>query len=538
MFSWPRFSISCALALIASSPVGQAIILYRTADPSANTTAPTGPLANSGWQYEGTFGDYLGTVIAHHYFITAQHIGTFSTFTFQGIDYPAIESFDDPDSDLRLWKVDEAFPIHARLYSHHNEVGGHALAIGRGTQRGGDRIVDGLLRGWDWGATDEVQRWGENTVADIRQLIAGQDQLYLLFDENGLPNECHLSSGDSGGAVFVLDSGGWRLAGINYDVDMFAHNPDGTGLYAAALYDERGSFLPDGTLVTGKSPVPSGFYATRISSRIDWINSIASPRLVNLSTRVEVGVGDNVSIAGFIIEGDPGETKSLIVRGLGPSLETNGTPLSGRLSDPLIQLYNSSGVLIASNDNWRATQENEIAASGLAPSDDHEAAVLVDLGPGSYTAVLAGANQATGTGLVEVYELDSGDDARLLNLSTRGFVGTNEQVLIGGVIVRSGSNQLILRALGPELADRNVGGVLSDPTIELHDADGTVIASNDDWKSDPNHAAIANLGLAPLDPQESALMLSPGIGSYTAVVSGADETTGVALLEAYLLDDD
>jgi hypothetical protein len=526
-----------AAILFATSAVVDGIILYRTGDPSANTTAPVGTLANSGWQYEGTFGDYLGTVIAPQYFITAGHIGDFDTFSFQGKSYNVVSSFDDPSSDLRLWKVSGTFPIFAPLQGHSDEVGGHIVAIGRGTQRGTEHIIDSILRGWNWGATDKVQRWGENIVADVRQLVPGQDQLYCLFDKEGLPDECHISSGDSGGGVFVQDGSIWRLAGVNFDADSFAQDPDGTGIYQAALFDERGVYLPDGTFVTGDSPVPSGFYSTRISSRIDWIVSIVAPRLANLSARVAVGLGDDVSIAGFIIGGPVAETKSVIVRGIGPSLQVGGVPLLGRLLDPVINLYDSSGALVASNDNWRTTQEAEIIASGLAPEDDDEAAIIADLAPGSYTAVLSGAGNTSGTGLVEVYEGNEGDTTRLFNLAARGFVGTNDQVLIGGVIVRSDSDQLVLRGLGPELADRGVAGVVQDPVLELHDAMGNLLETNDDWKAGPDHATISSLGLAPADPRESALIFEPGIGSYTAVLSGAGGTTGVGLLEAYLIDD-
>lgn len=530
-----RLLLVAAILFLTSAP-GKGIILYRTGDPAANTTAPDGTLLDSGWQYQGAFGDFLGTVIAPHFFITAQHIGEFDTFTFQRTTYNVVASFDDPASDLRLCKISGTFPFYAPLEGHSDEIGGHVVAIGRGAQRGSEHSTNGVLQGWNWGIGDQVQRWGENTVAAIRQLVAGQDQLYCLFDRAGLPNECHLSGGDSGGGVFLQDGSVWRLAGVNFDADSFAQNPDGTLIYQAAIFDERGLYLPDGTLVTGDSPVPSGFYATRISSRIDWIVSIAAPRLANLSARVAVGLDDNVSIAGFIVDGPAGSAKSVIVRGIGPSLAVGGVPLLGRLLDPVLNLYDASGTLVTSNDNWRATQELELLATGLAPENDDEAAILVDLSPGSYTAVLSGANNTSGVGLVEVYEGNQGDTARLLNLSARAFVGANDEVLIGGVIVRSDDDQLALRGLGPELAGRGVAGALQDPVLELHDAFGNLVATNDDWKSDPDHGTISTLGLAPADLSESALLLEPGIGTYTAVLSGANGTTGVGLLEAYLIE--
>jgi hypothetical protein len=223
--------------------LARSIILYCTADPTANTTAPTGSLANSGWQYEGTYGSFLGTPIAPHFFITAQHFGVVSNnFTFQGANYTIVNSYDDPSSDLRIFEVAETFPSYAPFYTGSDEVRQHLIVIGRGTQRGSAITTNGVARGWQWRGTDEVQRWGENTVAAIRSTSSAGDMLYALFDANGLPNECQLSSGDSGGGVFIDDNGVWRLAGINYDVDYVCTGPNGSGILYAALFDER-SFL-------------------------------------------------------------------------------------------------------------------------------------------------------------------------------------------------------------------------------------------------------------------------------------------------------
>jgi hypothetical protein len=260
------------LALFAFAVAADGVILFRTDDPTANTTEPSGSLAGSGWQYEGNFGAYLGTAIAPHYFITAKHLGQVSDkFVYHGVNYTIIGGggFADPSSDLRIFQVAETLPNYAPLYTRSDEVGRHLVVIGRGTQRGFKRIVNGQLRGWNYGSSDSVRRWGENQVASL----AG-DRLYVLFHRDGLPQEAHLSGGDSGGAVFISDGGIWKLAGINSDVDHFASGPDGGGPYYAAMFDERGSYLSDGTVVTGDAPVPSGFYAARISSRVAWINSI------------------------------------------------------------------------------------------------------------------------------------------------------------------------------------------------------------------------------------------------------------------------
>ena len=257
-------------ALVSFSAVTHGVILFRTGDPTANTTEPTGALAGSGWQYEGNFGTKLGTAIAPHFFITAKHLGTEETeFSFHGEKYPIVRSFEDPKADLRIFEVSGTLPVCAPLYAKTDEVGKRLVVIGRGTQRGTERILDGKLRGWNWGGVDLLTRWGENQVARIIG-----DQLYATFDRAGLAQEAHLSSGDSGGAIFLRDGDVWKLAGINTDVDHFASGPNGGGSYEAALFDQRGSYGSDGKLVTGDAPVPSGFYAARISARVAWINSI------------------------------------------------------------------------------------------------------------------------------------------------------------------------------------------------------------------------------------------------------------------------
>lgn len=270
-----RLSLFIAALFCFTSGAG-AIILYRTADPRANSTEPTGELTGSGWQYQGMFGDFLGTPIAPRFFISAKHLGGASDkFTYRGAVYTVVRGFDDPKSDLKIHEVAETFPAFAPLYTKGDEIGQRLVMFGRGTRRGAERIVNGQARGWEWGASDSVQRWGENKVASIVE--KGGEMLRVAFDGPGLPHEAHLSSGDSGGAVFIHDGGVWKLAGINSDVDRFAFGPDGGGPYDAAMFDMRGSYMPDGTLVGGSAAAPSGFYAARISSRIPWITSVIVP---------------------------------------------------------------------------------------------------------------------------------------------------------------------------------------------------------------------------------------------------------------------
>ncbi len=535
--------LSFAVAMVFSALVqAQAIILFATADPAANTTAPTGPLANSGWQYEGTFGSFLGTPIGPHYFITAQHLGTQSSvFTFQGLQYDILQQFSGPGSDLRIYRVSQIFPAFAPLYLGNDEVGKHLTVIGRGTRRGDGIFLNGVLKGWSWGTGDGIQRWGENEVAAIVPVLGLGDFLFASFDQNGLTNEAHLSSGDSGGAVFIDDGGVWKLAGINFAVDgPFYTDADGGGAFLAVLFDKRGFYEGDSApyaLVTGDASVPSGFYATRLSSNRAWIESVVGPGMANISSRAFVDLGDNATIAGFIIRGDTAQLKRVVMRGIGPSLQVNGVPLSGRLLDPMLELRDSEGGLIFSNDNWRSSpQQFDIQASGLAPTDDHEAAIIAGFLPGLYTAILRGANNSTGIGLLEVYDVDDSGDPEFVNLSTRARVGNNDKVLIGGVIVRAANRKILFRALGPSLAAQGLTGTLLDPFLELHDSNGVLLSSNDNWPDAPNRDEIIASTLSPPDIRESAILIATPPGNYTAIVRGADGAVGIGLLELYLLE--
>lgn len=261
----------------------------------------------------------------------------------------------------------------------------------------------------------------------------------------------------------------------------------------------------------------------------DLIPAVAESVLGNISTRSFVGIDDQVLIGGFIVTGTQG--KQVVLRALGPSL-----PLDGVLADPFLELHNLAGAVIASNDDWRSDQAAEIIASGFAPTRDAESVILTTLQPGSYTAIVRGANGGTGIGLVEAYDLDQSVDSTLANISTRSLVQTADNVLIGGFIVL-GDNpaSVILRAIGPSLGAAGVVGALQDPTLELHDSSGVLLATNDDWVDGPDQATISSDGLAPTDPKESALLATLPPGAYTAIVRGVNETTGVALVEAYNL---
>lgn len=259
-----------------------------------------------------------------------------------------------------------------------------------------------------------------------------------------------------------------------------------------------------------------------------------APALLNLSTRMDVLTDDKVLIGGFIILG--GAPKAMILRALGPSLTVNGQPVPGTMQNPSLELHDSAGKLIDFNDDWQANpQKQELTNRNIAPSDPREAALFDSLQPGAYTAVLRGVNNDTGIGLVELYDVDQAASANPVNISTRGFVQTDNNVMIGGFIVGGNTLQRVLvRAIGPSLASLGVRDALQDPQLELRDKDGALLLSNDNWKS-TQQADIEATGTAPSDDRESAIVTNLGPSNYTAIVRGANQTSGVALVEVFRL---
>jgi phospholipase/lecithinase/hemolysin len=282
-----------------------------------------------------------------------------------------------------------------------------------------------------------------------------------------------------------------------------------------------------------KHPTTAGHYWTAKGANDALTLPFTPPgKAVNLATRLFVDTGERVAIAGFIVTGDI--SKKVLIRGIGPSLAANGVP--GPLADPVLTLFDNTAAAQMSNDDWKSSPDAaEIMNSGIAPTDDRESAIIASLPPGSYTVSLEGKGGGTGNGLVEVYDLASGSSSTLGNVSTRGFVGSGDNVMIGGVIIGSGENPIVvIRALGPTLAANGVAEALLDPTLELFDENGVSLAFNDDWKQGQAQSVIATQ-LAPGDDREAVIVAFTPPGNYTAVVRGKDDMTGVALVEAYRL---
>lgn len=342
-------------------------------------------------------------------------------------------------------------------------------------------------------------------------LINQGDSVQWIWDASGHST----TSGTPGHASGLWDSG------VKNTGATFTRQFDSVGTYPYYCSVHGACCAMAGVITVTATPSPT-----------PTPNPTVAAQALNLSTRTEVQAGDQVSIGGFIVTGT--SPKRVILRAIGPSLA--GFGIANPLADPVLELHASDQTLIASNDNWQDSDETGITATGLAPSNLLESAMIETLGPGGYTAVMSGKNGTTGIGLVEVYDLDQAADSQLANISTRAAVQTGNDVMIGGFILGGGGagTTVLVRALGPSLTQFGVTGALPNPTLELRDSNGALIRSNDDWK-DTQQTEIEGQGLSPSDDLESAILATLSPGGYTAIVAGKDGVTGVGLVEVYRL---
>jgi hypothetical protein len=303
-----------------------------------------------------------------------------------------------------------------------------------------------------------------------------------------------------------------------------------------------GTYTPQTSRFAGRGKPLTGGVITNVqlfatnsngTSTIPLVFFLAPKGVVNISTRLAVGTDQNVLIAGFIVTGNA--PKKLIIRGIAPSLG-----IVGALQDPTLELREGA-TLLGSNDDWRSGQEQDIIATTIPPGDNRESAIVAILNPGAYTAVIAGKNGSTGIGLAEVYDLgtaslESSSNSKLANISTRGFVQTGDDVMIGGFIVSGAPTKVIVRAVGPSLANRGVAGAIDDTTLDFVDGNGALIVANDDWRTGAQEQQIIDTTVPPDDNRESAVVATINPGGYTAVIRGKDGRTGVALVEVYVLN--
>ena len=249
---------------------------------------------------------------------------------------------------------------------------------------------------------------------------------------------------------------------------------------------------------------------------------------------MRVQTGDGVGIGGFIITGSA--PKHVLLRAIGPSLTQSGVP--NALADPVLELHGPGGFATVTNDNWRddPVQQAAIIATGIPPTNNLESAIDTTLNPGAYTAVIRGKNNTSGVALVEIYDLSPAVPAKLANISTRALVGTGDNVVIAGFTLggQSGEDRIVVRGLGPSLAAMGVSNTLADPTLELRDGNGALLASNNNWQDNGvQMAELMSSGLAPANPLESAMAVTLPPGAYTALVAGLNNGSGVGLVEVY-----
>ena len=333
-------------------------------------------------------------------------------------------------------------------------------------------------------------------VIEHYNAVPDNPNLSFFLKQNGVPQNLNLT------------------AQQKLDLEAFLRTLSGKAIYTDPKWSNP--FRADGSItVIDTAPPPS--------------------QTVNLSTRLRVLTAEKVGIGGFIVTGTV--PKHVLIRALGPSLAQFG--LSNFLADPTITLNGPAGFTPITNDNWKSSQPDEIKASGLVPGNESESAIVATLAPGNYTVVLSGTNGGIGTGILELYDLDFAADSKLANISTRGFVGTGDDIVIAGFTVgnATGVDNIIVRGLGPSLFASGLTGFLSDPKLEVRNANGATLAANDNWFQSPQQIDITESGLAPPFSQESAVLLTLGPGAYTALLSGAPSPfaspTGVGLVEVY-----
>jgi hypothetical protein len=254
-----------------------------------------------------------------------------------------------------------------------------------------------------------------------------------------------------------------------------------------------------------------------------------------------VGVGDDVLIEGFIVQGPTGSSKKIMVRAIGPSLIPFG--IADAVTNPVLEIHDASGATVAMNDNWKTTltggliassQFDEINGSGLAPGNDLESAIIANLSPGSYTAVVRGFGGTTGTGVVDGYDLSGASPAKLANIATRGLVQAGDKLMIAGFIVQNAPVRAVVRAVGPSLLAFGISNALADTTLQLRDQNGVVVRENDNWRTD-QQAELENAGLQPSHDLEAAIITDLQPGQYTAQVRGKNDASGIGVVQVYFL---
>lgn len=366
-----------------------------------------------------------------------------------------------------------------------------------------------------------------------------------------LSNTLNLQNRVSDGATYGILTYGATASNLTVSGNALSFDPSGNGyrqFYSIVLNSIENATVLDNTadeasagtnlaeLVRGSV---SGYATSIAGNRTNTGEAMAGlgdaaleplARALDFSARGTVGTGENVLIQGFIVAGTA--PANLLLRAIGPSIASDSIRA---VADPVLALYDSAGALVATNDDWKSPQEATIQSTGIPPGADVESAILAELPPGSYTAVMSNKTSELGVGLVEIYDLGSGGAAVLQNVSTRGLVGIGSNIMIGGLIVGPGqSPTVVARAIGPSLAAAGIQNPLSDPLLELHGSNGELLATNDSWK-DSDALTTAAPSIAPDDDREAAIVRQLPPGNYTTILRGMNDSTGIALVELYRL---
>lgn len=458
-------------------------------------------------------------------------------FIYEGGSWTNIGAGTNSNGSSRAFAINGAGVVAGYVFTdsvqQHAFVGGAGSFVDLGTLSGGTNSSAYGINdsGVVVGASETAQAlhafvYQSGSMQDLGTLVGGTVSEARAINSSGLIVGDATPAGSIGGfsvACLFAD-------GVVYDLNTLVASGQTGGFFnldQAKAVNSNGWVAGFGTIAaTGDT---HAFLAIPLGA----IGSTSESQ--NISTRLNVQTGDNVLIGGFIITGT--DAKKVILRALGPSL--NGAGVTGALVDPTLELHYPDGSVVT-NDNWRDTQEAEIVASTIPPTNNLESAIVETLAPGAYTAIVRGKNGGTGVGLVEVYDLDQAANSQLANISTRGLVQGGTDVMIGGFILgppETGGGTVLIRALGPSVA---VSGHLADPTLEIHDGNGVKIDSNDNWKINDStgqsqQAAIEATTVPPTNDLESAILTTLPPGSYTAIVAGKNGGSGVGLTEIYNL---
>jgi hypothetical protein len=358
---------------------------------------------------------------------------------------------------------------------------------------------------------------------------------------NGGANWAILNPGNTLPVVPVFDMAFQEQLGVGNPNRILRIGTHGRGVWEIQIGN-----APTPTPTPSPSSTPSGTpgpTTTPTPTATPTATPIPAGIVANVSTRLPVGTNENVLIEGFIVQGPAGSTKQMMVRAIGPSLAAFG--ITDALANPTLEIHDSSGGTVATNDNWKTTQigglitgdqSAQISASQLAPTNDLESAIIANLAPGNYTAVVGGSGNTIGTGVVDAYDLSAASPAKLANIATRGFIQPGDKLMIAGFIIQTAPVKAVIRAIGPSLSAFGITNALPDTTLQLRDANGVIVRENDDWRTDQQQELITT-GLQPSNDLEAALVQTIAPGQYTAQVRGKNQSSGIGVVQVYFLDE-